>query len=211
MANPSDYPYEERWKPKRFWTRQKALIGAAVVVILFIGLNLIPQWLAPSPTDPTPTPAYIEYGSRRIASVIPQEVEFPAPALELIDQTGAAVALEDYRGQVLLLNMWATWCPGCVAEMPELEAYYQARQADGLLVIGLNAEDSAAEIDAFRQKMGLSFPLWRDAKKHIYNAFNNNHLPSSYVVDRTGMVRLAWYGPISLEILEEFITPLLQE
>ncbi len=211
MFDESNYPYEDRWKRKRFWNHRNTLIGAAMAVILITGIKFAPQWLSSNPAAATPTTAYIEYGSRRIPAVIPQEVEFLAPALQMVNQSGEPVSLDDYLGQVLLLNMWATWCPGCVAEMPELEAYYQAHQAEGLLVIGLNAEDSAADIEAFNQKMGLSLPHWLDVNNSLYSAFNNNHLPSSYVVDRAGVVRLAWYGPISIEVLEEFVSPLVDE
>lgn len=95
--------------------------------------------------------------------------------------------------------------------MPELEVFYQAHRDQSLLIIAANAEDSAEQVIAYREEMGLSFPLWLDAEKEIYRAFNNNHLPSSYIIDRTGTVRLAWYGPISLEMLETHVGPLLEE
>ena len=83
--------------------------------------------------------------------------------------------------------------------------------AEGFLVIGVNAEENAEQVTPFLEKMELTFPIWIDAKKDVYKAFNSSHLPSSFVIDRTGVVRLAWYGPVSLEVMETFVTPLLQE
>jgi peroxiredoxin len=95
--------------------------------------------------------------------------------------------------------------------MPEFEAYYQAYRRDGFIVIGVNAEESAEQVAAFREKMGLNFPLWLGPQREIYRAFKSNHLPSSYIIDREGTVRLAWFGPISRDVLEVYVTPLLRE
>ena len=79
------------------------------------------------------------------------------------------------------------------------------------MVIGVNAEETVAQITPFIENMKLTFPIWLDAKKQVYRAFNSSHLPSSFVIDRSGTVRLAWYGPVSLEVLETCVTPLLRE
>ncbi len=205
------YAYEEHWKRKKRFGRQQALIGAGILLAVIVLWNTLPNIIPSSNVIPTPTTSYIEYGSRRIPSVIPQQVDFPAPALTLQTPEGDSISLADHRDKIILLNLWATWCPGCEAEMPELEVFYQAHRDQSLLIIAANAEDSAEQVIAYREEMGLSFPLWLDAEKEIYRAFNNNHLPSSYIIDRTGTVRLAWYGPISLEMLETHVGPLLEE
>ena len=144
-------------------------------------------------------------------SVVPVPVEFLAPELVLTDLSGAAVSLADYQGQVVLVNNWATWCPPCRAEMPELEAYYLAHKAEAFTLIGVSAGDTAAQVESFVQQYGVSFPMWLDLEGEALRAFQNNSLPSSYVIDRTGTVRLAWTGAISLEMLEAYVTPLLKE
>jgi len=144
-------------------------------------------------------------------SVVPMAVDYLAPELILTDLSGAPVSLADYQGQVVLVNNWATWCPPCRAEMPELDAYYQAHKAEAFTLISVSAGDTAAQVESFVQQYGGSFPMWLDLEGEALRAFQNNSLPSSYVIDRTGTVRLAWTGAISLEMLEAYVTPLLKE
>jgi peroxiredoxin len=142
-------------------------------------------------------------------SVLPVEVSFPAPTLQLQNTLGETKSLEDYRGRVVLINNWATWCPPCRAEMPTLQSYYEAHEAEGLTVIGIEAGQPAPEVQAFADSFGLTFPVWVDTGTTSLEAFRNARLPNSYVIDRTGTVRLAWIGEISLPMLELHVTPLL--
>jgi len=210
MSENENYTYEEHWKKKPLIWRY--LLFSALAVLIFIALvTLIPRAFSPANGEPTPTVSYLQYGSRRIISAIPEQVSYPAPSLELTNLDGQSVSLADHADKVVLVNIWTTWCPGCEAEMPEYEAYYQTYREEGFTVIGINAEESAEQIGAFREKMGLNFPLWLDPQKEVYRAFKSNHLPSSYVIDREGTVRLAWFGPISRDVLEIHVTPLLRE
>ncbi len=144
-------------------------------------------------------------------SVVPVAVDYLAPELVLTDLSGVPVSLADYRGQVVLVNNWATWCPPCRAEMPELEAYYQAHKDQDFTLIGISAGDTQAQVESFVGEYGLSFPMWIDLESVALSAFRNNSLPSSYVIDKTGTVRLAWSGAISLAMLEKHVTPLLNQ
>lgn len=144
-------------------------------------------------------------------SVVPASVNFPAPELILADLSGESVSIAGLKGQVVLINNWATWCPPCRAEMPELEVYYQAHQDEDFTLIGISAGDTVEQIENFVTQYQLSFPMWVDLDTAALLAFRNNGLPSSYVIDKTGRVRLAWTGAISLEMLEKYVTPLLRE
>ena len=211
MAQNSNYQFQEQWKRKPRFGWKQALIGVGILLVFVTVINVVKGYNLANLAGPTLTTAYIEYGSRRIASVIPQEVDFPSPHLNLTNLEGAAVSLADHRDKIILVNTWATWCPGCEAEMPELQAYAKRHDQEGFLVIGINAEETAQQMVSFLAKMEITFPIWLDADKQVYRAFNSNHLPSSFVIDRTGTVRLAWYGPVSLEVLEIYVTPLLRE
>jgi peroxiredoxin len=138
-------------------------------------------------------------------------MKIPAPDLQLSDLESQPVALADYTGQVLVVNNWATWCPPCKEEMPALQAYYEAHRRQGLLVIAIEAGDPAAEVVKFVQDYGLKFPVWLDPRQQAVMAFRNNHLPNTYVIDRSGMIRLAWTGAVNLDVLEKYVTPLLEE
>ena len=142
---------------------------------------------------------------------IPVQVTFPAPDLALTDLSGKPVQLASTRGQVVLLNNWATWCPPCKEEMPELQAYYEAHQAQGFELVAVAQSDPAESVQDFVQQQSLTFPIWLDPESLSLAAFGNMSMPNSYVIDRSGTVRLAWTGPVNRDILEQFITPLLEE
>lgn len=144
-------------------------------------------------------------------SLRPAELNQPAPQLTLQDLQGRAVSLADYHGQVVLVNNWATWCPPCRAEMPILEAYYQAHRQKGFVILAIEAGDPAEEVNAFVQKYGLSFKVLLDPEGQALIAFRNNALPNTYIIDRQGRIRLAWTGPVDQKALETYLTPLLEE
>lgn len=145
-------------------------------------------------------------------SSIPATTKFGAPTLVLYDLAGAPHALSDYRGRVVLVNLWATWCPPCAAEMPNLQRYFENHRAQGFIVIGVEDGDPKAQVVSFVQAQGLTFPVWLDPTYEATDhAFRTTNLPSSYVIDRQGTVRLAWVGAISSTNLEKYVTPLVQE
>jgi cytochrome c biogenesis protein CcmG, thiol:disulfide interchange protein DsbE len=144
-------------------------------------------------------------------SAVPVTVEFSAPSLSLIDLQGNQVALEDYRGQIVLVNNWATWCPPCKAEMPIFEAFYQDHKDKGFTIVAIEAGQGQAEVASFVNAYKLTFPIWLDAQTQALDAFRNQRLPNSYLVDRDGTVRLAWTGAISRQVLDKYITPFLED
>ncbi len=144
-------------------------------------------------------------------SVIPVAVNYPAPELSLQNVDGKSEALIDYRDQVVLVNNWATWCPPCKAEIPTLQAYYETHTMDGFVIIGIDAGEPQSEVLKFVQEHNMTYPVWFDLENTAMNAFKNQSLPSSFVIDRKGIVRLAWVGEISGEVLEKYVTPLITE
>ena len=139
------------------------------------------------------------------------EVNYPVPEFEVSDLDGNPISLADLQGKVVLVNNWATWCPPCRAEMPELEAYYQAHKGDGFVLVGINSGDKQSQVVEFIREYEISFPMWLDPTGLALHAFKNNALPSSYLVDESGTVRRVWTGAVSLETLEQYVTPLLQD
>ena len=141
----------------------------------------------------------------------PVKVDYPAPALSLTDLNGNPVALTDYLGQVVLVNMWATWCPPCREEMPTLEMFYRDYAPNGFVIVGLNDGDAAVDVRDFVTSYGLTFPVWLDPAYLSETAFATSNLPSSFVIDRTGQVRLQWVGAISRDMLEKYVVPIIEE
>lgn len=172
--------------------------GLFLVVAAMAGFIFLPGSQA-QPTAPPP------------AGAIPAPVNFPAPKVELTDLDGNPAALSDYRGQVILYNAWATWCPPCKEEMPTLQAYYEAHKTQGFVIVAIEDGQPVDEVAAFVHDYGLTFLVWPDLEYRATTAFRTNSLPSSFVIDRQGTVRLAWVGAITREALETYVTPLLEE
>jgi cytochrome c biogenesis protein CcmG, thiol:disulfide interchange protein DsbE len=149
---------------------------------------------------------------QNVPSAVPRPVEFPAPELTLTDTQGVSHSVADYRGQVVLVNLWATWCQPCKEEMPTLQAFHNKYEKEGFTVIAINDGDPTAAVLQFVKDYDLTFPVWLDPSYiATERAFKMLNLPSSFVIDRDGTTRLTWVGPISDRMLEEHVTPLLME
>ncbi|MCS7011870.1 MAG: TlpA family protein disulfide reductase [Anaerolineales bacterium] len=139
----------------------------------------------------------------------PIQLNTPAPDLSLKDLEGNLVSLSDYRGKVVLVNHWATWCPPCRAEMPDLEAYYQKYAGKNFVLIGIEAGDSLEEVRRFVSEQQISYPIWLDTEMIALAKFRTNSLPSSFLIDSKGMMRAMWIGMVNRATLETYVTPLL--
>jgi thiol-disulfide isomerase/thioredoxin len=144
-------------------------------------------------------------------SAVPVEVDYGSPELNLHDLAGAPVSLSIFQGQIVLVNLWATWCPPCREEMPALQAFYEEYKSDGFVLIGINQEETRDVVEPFVKEFGLSFPVWLDEGYLAQREFNTVSLPSSYVIDRKGRVRLMWIGGISRQNLEKYLPAVIME
>ncbi|MHB8776974.1 MAG: TlpA family protein disulfide reductase [Anaerolineales bacterium] len=144
-------------------------------------------------------------------SAIPVKVDFAVPELILEDLSGNPVSLDDQRGSVVLVNLWATWCPPCRKEMPTLQAFYEKYKSHDFILIAINQEEPLETVAPFVDEFGLTFPVWLDLKYQAQRVFNTMNLPSSYVIDRNGIVRLMWIGEISAKNLEKFVADVIFE
>jgi cytochrome c biogenesis protein CcmG/thiol:disulfide interchange protein DsbE len=134
-----------------------------------------------------------------------------APDFVLKDLTGHLVRLSDLRGQVVLINLWATWCPPCRAEIPDLAAVYQAYHAEGFVILGVDDQESKETVSEFLAKSPLPYPVLLDPDSRVARAYGVSYLPMSFLIDRRGMLRAALPGQNSRAKLENAITPLLAE
>lgn len=144
-------------------------------------------------------------------STIPAKVDYPAPELTLTDLDAEAVSLVDYRGEVVLVNLWATWCPPCREEMPALLAFHEKYKSAGFVLIAIDQGELLEQVLPFVNEFNLTFPVWMDQRSEASRAFNTMNLPSSYVIDRNGQVRLMWIGGISEKNLEKYVPDLIME
>jgi peroxiredoxin len=149
------------------------------------------------------------YSSSEQASAPPPVAVAQAPAVDfqLGDLDGRQVRLSDLRGQVVLLNFWATWCPPCKAEMPDLQALYRDQgAAHRFVVVGVDVEEDRAVTQAFARQFGLSFPLLVDSAGQVSNDhYGIRALPTSLIIDRDGKVRYRWTGQQSRSAMQQML------
>lgn len=144
-------------------------------------------------------------------SAVPLEMDYPAPELDLTTLDGAPVSLADFRGNVVLVNLWATWCPPCRQEMPTLNSFYEQYKDQGFVLISIDQGETYEVVEPFVEEFGLTFPVWLDVNYLAEEAFKTVHLPSSYVIGRDGGVRLMWVGAISKTNLEKYVPVIILE
>ena len=174
------------------------LVGVGLLVIGVAAIIMLPN--TPSPSSESKV---VENG--------PAKVDFPAPDIRLHDLDGQPVSLADYRGQVVLVNNWATWCPPCRQEMPILDAYFREHRHQDFTIVAIDAGDPGEIVRDFTERYNMSFPVWVDPNSSALNSFRNNYLPSSYLINRGGQVIMVWSGAVTRASLEQNITPLLKD
>jgi peroxiredoxin len=143
--------------------------------------------------------------------LVPIQLDQAAVDVSLTDLDGNPVKFSDYKGQVILYNAWATWCPPCKEEMPVLEQYYKDHKNDGFVVLAVEDGEPVSEVAAYVKAAGLTFPVWPDLKWIASETYGINNLPTTVVIDRNFRVRLTWTGAVSRATLDEYVTPLLSE
>jgi peroxiredoxin len=120
----------------------------------------------------------------------------PTPALELEDMTGQMHRLADYRGKVVLVNFWATWCEPCRAEMPSMDGLRRSLQAQPFEVLAVNLAEPLSRVERFLGTMPLGFPLLRDRDGSVAKAWKARVLPASFLIGRDGRIRYVAYGEL---------------
>lgn len=119
----------------------------------------------------------------------------PAPALQAVDLKGATRTLADYRGKVVVLNFWASWCPPCLREMPSMERLREKMAGRPLAVVALDSAETREEVDAFLSRMTLGFPILLDPDGSNTKRWKVFALPTTFLLDAEGRVRHALTGP----------------
>jgi peroxiredoxin len=120
-----------------------------------------------------------------------------APVFVLRDAAGTPASLAQYRGKVVVMNLWATWCPPCRAEMPELQRFSDAYGARGVAVLGVNQGESAQRARAFALSLRIRFPLWLDERQQYGRVFTALGLPTTVIIGRDGVVVRGFDGALT--------------
>lgn len=139
---------------------------------------------------------------------------FSAPDFTLERRGGGQTTLSELRGAVVVLNLWASWCPPCRAEMPALQAVHDEYADQGLVVLGLNTlfQDGLGAAEAFISEFGLTFPMVFDESGAVSQRYQLRAMPTTFFIDRRGVIRAVVVGgPMSEALLRAQVDELLAE
>lgn len=144
------------------------------------------------------------------ASVAPR-VNFTMPAFKLVTLNGNLLASEDLRGKIVILNFWATWCPPCRSEMPLLQTIAQEQAANNVVVVAIDVGEDRGTVAQYAQDLGLTFPILLDEQASIPEIFQVNAMPTSFFVDRAGVIRAAYLGAMNRAYIQAQLAPLVEQ
>ena len=178
----------------RRWTI--VFIGAFVIGAVWILLSRVANPIAGSSAPPNP------------------QVGFSAPDFTLDSLTGDPLTLSDLRGKVVVLNLWASWCPPCRAEMPAMNAVYEKFRDQGLVVFGVNTtfQDDETGARAAVRDWGVNFPIVFDRDGTPSRAYHLQAMPTTFFIGRDGVIRdIVFGGPMSEALIASKIEKLMSE
>ena len=150
--------------------------------------------------------------SNSTSTAAPQQ-GFPAPDFELATTTGEVIRLSDFRGQAVLLNLWATWCPPCREEMPAINQVYNEFKNQGLVVLAMNMtyQDDVSAVAPFIERYELTFPILLDETGDIARDYQMRSLPTSFFIDRNGIINeVVIGGPMAESLLRERVEKIIE-
>ena len=142
-------------------------------------------------------------------NVSPVRISQSVGNFTLTDLEGRSAKLSDYQGKVVLLNIWATWCPPCRAEMPDLQTFYSAHKDQGFVILAINAGDAIPDVQTFASSYQLSFPVLLDTQVDVVKRMGIFDYPTSVLIDRNGIIQNIQVGKYPPDSLVADVTPLL--
>jgi thiol-disulfide isomerase/thioredoxin len=175
-----------------------ALIGLGIIVLVWLlnrsgelsfrSISLTASGTGPAPREGEPAPDFV---------------------IEILG--GSSVRLSDLRGQVVWINFWATWCPPCRKELPEIQRVASAYADAGLVVLLVDVGERASDVQAYAEKLGLSIDIGLDSRTEVAAQYRVTGLPMNFFIGKDGVMRAIRYGALDREEMEERVRPLLNE
>lgn len=172
-----------------------------IIAIIILTLGMV--WIVLSAAPPGETTA---------GRIPAPRAGFAAPDFTLSTPDGASVTLSDLRGRPVIVNLWASWCGPCRAEMPALQRVHEAYQDAGLVILAVNAthQDTQTAALAFAREHGLTFPILLDVDGHASDAYQLSALPSTYFIGPDGIItEVVIGGPMAEALLITRVEKLL--
>lgn len=148
----------------------------------------------------------IESAAAAADGAIGLDVGDRAPNFRAVTDDGQTIVLDDLRGQAVLLNFWATWCGPCRVEMPEFQSAYTAHGDEGFTILAVNNMETLEDVQGFRDEYALTFPLLLDESGVIQSQYAVVSYPSTYVLNRDGVIIARHFGALTAEQVDELVT-----
>jgi thiol-disulfide isomerase/thioredoxin len=133
-----------------------------------------------------------------------------APVYVLRDDRGNEASLAAYRGRVVVMNLWASWCPPCREEMPDLQRLADAYRKDGVVVIGVDQGESPERAQLFARSLHISYPIWVDPDQRYGRVYAALGLPTTVVIGTDGVVVRGFDGPLTYDQMRATVAPLVK-
>ena len=174
-------------------------VPIAVVCVLLALIALLAYGLAQNEPD------------RGVDEALARGERSPAPALELpkLGGTGSA-SLADYRGQIVVLNFWASWCKPCKDESPLLQRWHRRMHGRGGTVLGVDMMDVTDQAEEFIDEYDLTYPMLKDKDGKGVEQFGVAQYPETFVIDRQGRIAAVARGPVDEQFMQRSVAPLLE-
>ena len=134
-----------------------------------------------------------------------------APDFSLPGLDGKVHKLSDYRGKVVMINFWGTFCPPCKEEMPDIQAQYEKWKDEGFVVLGVNLAESKITVQGFVRENKLTFPILLDDQMEIRKKYGVVNYPTTFFIDRSGKIVWKQEGQMQESFIERQITALLEK
>ncbi len=145
--------------------------------------------------------------------LVPEPERHAAPAFTIENLRGGDVTLADYKGKLVLLNFWATWCAPCLKEMPSMEKLWQKYKEQGLVVVAVSVDEGYKKrIQTFLKLYDLSFPVLLDPESEVSDLYKVSGIPASFLIDRNGKIisRLVgeadWFSDDAIQLVEDLLS-----
>lgn len=134
-----------------------------------------------------------------------EKIKLKAIDFKLKDLQGKEVSLSDFKGKKVFLNFWATWCPPCRQEMPEMEAYYQKIKDSDVVILAVNLGENKSTVEKFIKDNKYNFPVLLDTDNEAAIDYRIVSIPTSFFIDETGTIIFKHIGPMTVEDMEAYI------
>lgn len=186
--------------------RARAWVIAAFIVLLAGGLAA--RQLGRTGLDPSALTAAFGFDIGRYPAIVEEGAE-PAPALVGRRLGGGSLTLSDYRGTIVVVNLWASWCGPCRKEQPVLERLSREYRARGVEFLGVNIKDQEAAALAFQSEFDVTYPSFFDEAAQLGFELHAQVLPTTYVIDRLGRLVLRLTGTVDEALMRKVLDGLL--